>query len=771
MGDGGWGMGDGEEGGRRKVPSVFRPPDWRRAPPAGHLARTPYPVPRTPYPVPRTRMPDRPLLVTSALPYANGPLHLGHLAGAYLPADLFVRYQRLEGRDVVWVCGSDEHGAAVAIRARQEGTTPQAIVDRYHAELAAAFDGFGIAFDVYGRTTSETHRETSQALFRTIEAAGGFERTTTTQPFDPEAGLFLADRFVRGTCPVCGYADAYGDQCENCGSSLSPDDLIDPRSALSGAAPVARETTHWYLPLDQLQARLTAWIDTKAEWKPNVLGQVRSWLEGGLAPRAMTRDLDWGVPVPPEVEGETDGKVLYVWFDAPIGYVSLTREWAASGGDPDRWRRYWQVAEDGTEPELVHFIGKDNIVFHCLVFPAILIAHNAAEPAGPQYVLPENVPANEFLNLEGQKISTSRGWAVWADEALGAFDADALRYALAVGLPETKDADFSWADFQNRVNGELADVVGNFCNRALTFAARFTDGAVPDLVEPSDADRAMLDALAAAPAEIGEAYRGYRLREAVARTVHLARQGNQFLQESEPWKTRKTDERAMRNAVHVALQTTAGLSILLEPAVPGIAVRLREMLRLEGVRSSRRAGTDGLGWADAGRPLLDPGHAIGEPGILVRKVEDDEVEAQRERLRQRAAEAEGGALTEADPDAPVEAPDGGPYAPLADEIVFDQFAPLDLRVGEVVAAEPHPNADKLLRFDLDLGFETRQVLSGVREHLAPEDMLGKRVVVVANLKPRTIRGLESRGMILFAEDRDGRLRPVETDGEPGAVVK
>jgi methionyl-tRNA synthetase len=724
-------------------------------------------------------MPDRPLLVTSALPYANGPLHLGHLAGAYLPADLFVRYQRLEGRDVVWVCGSDEHGAAVAIRARREGTTPQAVVDRYHKEIAAAFRGFGVAFDVYGRTSSDTHRETSQEMFRTIEAAGGFDRKTTTQLFDPEAGLFLADRFVRGTCPVCGYADAYGDQCEECGSSLSPDDLIDPRSVLSGATPVPRETTHWYLPLDRMQAELAAWIDARDGWKPNVLGQVRSWLTAGLAPRAMTRDLDWGVPVPADVEGETEGKVLYVWFDAPIGYVSLTREWAASGADAERWRRYWQVHEDGTEPELVHFIGKDNIVFHCLVFPAILMAHNraavgeanAAQAEGPQYVLPENVPANEFLNLEGQKISTSRGWAVWAGEALDAFDADLLRYALAVGLPETKDTDFTWADFQNRVNGELADVVGNFCNRALTFAARFTDGAVPDLAEPSDADRAMLDALAAAPAAIGAAYRAYRIREAVALTVDLARKGNQYLQETEPWKTRKTDERAMRNTVHVALQATAGLSILLDPVVPGIAGRLREMLRLEGVRSSERAGTDGLGWDDAGRPLLDAGHAIGEPGILVRKVEDDEVEAQRERLRQRAAAAGASDVAEADPDAAVNAPDGAPYAPLADEIVFDQFAPLDLRVGEIVAAEPHPNADKLLRFDVDLGFETRQVLSGVREHLAPEEMLGRRVVVVANLKPRTIRGLESRGMILFAEDRDGRLRPVETDGEPGAVVK
>ncbi len=707
-------------------------------------------------------MPDRPLLVTSALPYANGPLHLGHLAGAYLPADLFVRYQRLAGRDVVWVCGSDEHGAAIEVRARREGVTPQSIVDRYHAELAAAFEGFGIAFDVYGRTSSATHRETSQDLFRSIEAADGFVRKTTTQLYDPQAGLFLADRFVQGTCPVCGYADAYGDQCENCGSTLAPDDLIEPRSTLSGATPERRETTHWYLPLGDLQPQLEAWIATKDDWKPNVLGQVRSWFQAGLTDRSMTRDLDWGIPVPPEVDGDTEGKVLYVWFDAPIGYLSATKEWAEAQGDADRWRRYWQV-QDGTEPELVHFIGKDNIVFHCLTFPAILMTANAAQPELPQFVLPAQVPANEFLNLEGRKLSTSRGWAVWASEALDAFDADLLRYALAVGLPETKDADFTWADFQNRVNGELADVVGNFANRALTFAARFCDGQVPPLVDPSEADRAMLDALASAPAAIGQAYQAYRLREAVALAVDLARKGNQYLQETEPWKTRTTDEQAMRNSVHVALQVTAGLSILLDPVVPGIAGRMREMLALDGVRSSETAGTDGLGWDDAGTALLDAGHAIGEPGILVAKVEDEDVEAQRRLLADRAAAAE--------PEAPEADDESQAFAPLGDAIAFDQFTPIDLRVGRIVAADLHPKADKLLRFDVDLGVETRQILSGVREWFAPADLLGKRVVVVANLAPRTIRGLESQGMILFAEDRDGTLRLVEADGEPGAVVR
>ena len=713
-------------------------------------------------------MPDRPLLVTSALPYANGPLHLGHLAGAYLPADLFVRYQRLAGRDVVYVCGSDEHGAAIAIRARQEGTTPQAIVDRYHAELEAAFEAFGISFDVYSRTSKPLHHATSQDLFRSIEAAGGFVRKTSTQLFDPEAGLFLADRFVTGTCPVCGYDGAYGDQCENCGSSLSPDDLIEPSSTLSGATPERRETTHWYLPLGDLQPDLEAWIQTKADWKPNVLGQVKSWFQAGLSDRAMTRDLDWGVPVPPDLEGETDGKVLYVWFDAPIGYVSATKDWCADR-DPDLWRRYWQVHPDGTVPELVHFVGKDNIVFHCLIFPATLMAANAAQPDLGQWVLPENVPANEFLNLEGRKLSTSRGWAVWADEAARSFDPDLLRYALAVGLPETKDADFTWSDFQNRVNGELADVVGNFCNRALTFAAKSCGGAVPALEGASAQDQAMLDAVAAAPAEIGRAYREYRVRDAVAQTVQLARLGNQYFQETEPWKTRKTDERAMRNTVHVALQTAASLSVLLEPVVPGIAARLRGMLALEGVRPSTpepvHTGTgDMLGWDDASRALLPAGHALGEPGILVAKVEDAAVQAERERLASRAAAADAAAGLE--DDAP-----GLEYAPLGDEVTFDQFAPLDLRVGRIVKAELHPEADKLLRFDVDLGFETRQVLSGVREHFAPDDLEGAKVVVVANLKPRTIRGLESNGMILFAEDREGRLVPVATDAEVGSVVK
>ena len=726
-------------------------------------------------------MSDRPpLLVTSALPYANGPLHLGHLAGAYLPADLYVRYQRLRGRDVVYVCGSDENGAAIYVRALREGVEPQTVVDRYHAEIEAAFRRLGISFDVYGRTTGATHRETAAELFAAIAQNDGFTTRTTTQLFDPEAGLFLADRFVRGTCPVCGAPDAYGDQCETCGSALSPEELIDPRSTLSGAVPEERETTHWYLPLGAMQPALEAYIAAHPDWKPNVTGQVGSWFAAGLSDRAMTRDLPWGVPVP-ERAGQAagvdvGGKVLYVWFDAPIGYLSNTKAWARAAGQPEAWRRYWQHGE-GPAPELVHFIGKDNIVFHALVFPAILQAANAAAPDGPAFVLPANVPANEFLNLEGRKLSTSRGWAVWAGEALDAFPPDALRYALAKTLPETKDADFTWTEFAESV-GELADVFGNFANRALTFTHRFAGGAVPALVDPSAADREALAALAPATERTGAAYDRFRIREAVSEAMALARLGNKYFNDAEPWATRTTDPQACANTIHVSLQLCASLSILLDPVVPHTAARLREMLKLDGVRASdapapadhaRGAAPEGvLGWADAARPLLAADHALGEPAILVDKIDPAAVEAQRERLAERAVEAEA-ALAETD--APeTDAPPEAPHAPLLDEIAFGDFARLDLRTGLVTAAEPHPKADRLMRLDVDLGFESRQILSGIREWFAPDEMVGRRVVVVANLAPRTIRGLESRGMVLFAEDRDGALRAVESSGEPGSRV-
>lgn len=707
-----------------------------------------------------------PLLVTAALPYANGPLHLGHLAGAYLPADLHVRYQRMAGRDVAFVCGSDEHGAAIYIQALREGVTPQEVVDRYHAQIEAAFGRLGVSFDVYGRTTSARHRETSQGLFRQIDAAGGFVRKAQTQLFDPEAGLFLADRFVRGTCPVCGFDGAYGDQCENCGTSLSPEQLIDPTSTLSGATPEPRETTHWFLPLGQMQPEIAAWLDTKTDWKPNVAGQLRSWLADGLGDRAMTRDLPWGVPVPAD---GADGKVLYVWFDAPIGYLSITQEWAERTGRD--WRHYWQVHEDGTVPELVHCIGKDNIVFHGIIFPAILMAANRAAGDDRPFVLPANVPANEFLNLEGRKLSTSRGWAVWVDEALNAFPADLLRYALATGLPETKDADFSWADFQTRANSELADVLGNFVNRALTFAERFTDNRVPELVDASPADAAALASLASSTARIGEAYASFRLREAVAETMALARLGNVYLQEQAPWATRTSNPPAMRNTVHVALQIAASLSVLLEPVTPDAAARLRAMLRLDGVRPSTPhdpAEAYAIGWADAGRPLLAAGHLLGAPAILFRKVEDEEIDAQRALLDARSsasAPPEADVAQEDKSDAITE------YRPFAPVAAFDQFAALDLRAARITSAEDHPKADKLLVLTLDLGVETRQILSGVRPHLSAADVVGKTVVVVANFAPRTLREMESQGMVLTAEDRDGRLSFVETTAEPGAVVR
>ena len=710
-------------------------------------------------------MADTPILVTAALPYANGPLHIGHIAGAYLPPDMYVRYQRMKGRDIVFICGSDEHGVAILMQAMKEGVEPKIIVDRYHEMIETTFEGLGISFDYYGRTTSDTHRETSQAFFRTLEGAEMFSLKTQQQLYDAEAALFLADRFVRGTCPVCGYDDAYGDQCENCGSSLSPSELIDPKSTVSGSEPETRETTHWYLPLGNIQPRLEAWIATKSDWKPNVRGQVGSWFNDGLSSRAMTRDLPWGVPVPQGVKGDESGKVLYVWFDAPIGYISATKEWAAKMGDPELWRRYWQILPDGNRPELLHFIGKDNIVFHALIFPALLMAHNEVDVDGPQWVLPANVPANEFLNLEGRKLSTSRGWAVWVHEALEVFPADVLRYGLAATLPETKDADFSWAEFQARVNGELADVLGNFVNRALSFADRFANGVVPDLIDPSADDLAVLEALEGFPARIGSAYDQFRMREAVQETMALARLGNKYFNDSEPWHTRDSDPRACGNTIHVALQICASLAVLMDPILPHSAERVRTMLNLKGVRPSEPGGADApIMWEDAGFRLLSSGHELGEPAILFEKIEDDTIDAQRALLEERTAASEADEETSSEPEA-------APYAPQADTITFDDFAKLDFRSGRVLAAEPHPDADKLLRMDIDLGFEERQILAGVRGHVDPDELIGKNVIVVANLAPRTIRGLESQGMLLFAENRNGEFLPVFTDGEPGSTVK
>lgn len=693
------------------------------------------------------------ILVTSALPYANGPLHLGHLAGAYLPADLYCRYQRLQGRDLVYICGSDEMGAAIMMRALAEGGNAQDIVDKYHGMIEASFRAFGMSFDYYGRTTSPVHAATSQDFFRTLAQKEVFTLKTDQQLYDPEAGIFLADRFVRGTCPICGYEEAYGDQCENCGSSLSPTELINPRSTVTDATPELRETTHWYLPLGDFQETLEQWIDTHPEWKPNVLGQVRSWFQDGLKDRAITRDVPWGVPVPKDVAEaagvDAEGKVIYVWFDAPIGYISATKEWAAANGHPDRWKTYWQ--DEGTK--LIHFIGKDNIVFHCLMFPAMLMAHG-------DYVVPENVPANEFLNLEGRKLSTSRGWAVWLHEYLHDFEPDLLRYALATMLPETKDADFSWKEFQARVNSELADVLGNFVNRALTFAHRYFGGVVPELIEPSDLDTDVLRQLAAFPNTISEAYERFRVREAVQETMNLARLGNKYFNDAAPWHSRKTDPQAAANTIHVSLQLCASLAVLMDPILPFAAERVRNMLKLDGVRNSDagvRHGT--IGWAEAGHALLPSGHALGDAEILFTKIEDDAIQVQIEKLEARAAEA----ATEAAPEAPFE--------PLKDEIEYGDFAKLDLRMGKVTVAEPVKKSNKLLRLEVDLGFEQRQILAGVAKQMSPDDLVGKRVVVVANLKPRKLFGYESQGMLLMAEDRDGRLTPLSAKGEAGGVVR
>ncbi|HMI91577.1 MAG TPA: methionine--tRNA ligase [Polyangiales bacterium] len=695
------------------------------------------------------------ILVTAALPYANGPAHLGHIAGAYLPPDIYCRYQRLMGRDVVFICGSDEHGVAIMMKARLDGIPPRDIIDRFHPILRDSLAQLGVSFDYYGRTSSATHRETSQAFFRQMAQQNAFNLHTESQLYDEKAQIFLADRFVRGTCPTCQHPDAYGDQCEKCGRTLSPQELIDPRSALTDEKPVLRETTHWYLSLERMQGWLEQWMDSHPDWKPNVLGQARSWLKAGLVDRSMTRDLTWGVPVPEDVAKaagvDASGKVLYVWFDAPLGYISATREWAEQQGDPERWKLYWQ--RDDTK--LVHFIGKDNIVFHCLIFPAMLHLHGG-------YVLPDNVPANEFLNLEGQKLSTSRGWAVWLQDALDAFPPDYLRFALLGVLPETKDSDFSWREMQARIN-ELADTFGNLVNRAATFAKRFFDNVVPPLRDPSALDLEMLDALARAPAAIGELIDVYRFRDAGAALMSLARRANKYFNDAAPWATRTSNPAQCANTIHVALQVAGTLSILSEPFLPFTAARMRDMLGIANVRSSTRAeGSKGLGWEDAGRALLLEGQALREPEILVQKIEDSAIQTQLDRLASAAAATATTAKSGSSVDLAYEAE--------APPIQFDDFQKLDFRIGRVVSAEPVPKSKKLLRCQVDLGYEVRQVLAGVAEHLHPDELIGKSVVVVANLAPRTMLGLESRGMLLMAKSREGKLVPILADSEPGSTV-
>lgn len=691
------------------------------------------------------------ILVTSALPYANGPLHIGHLAGAYLPADIYCRFQRLRGVPLVYICGSDEHGVPIVLRARKDGVTPQEIVDRYHTQMRDAFAAFGMSFDHFGRTSGSVHAETSKAFFVNLDEKDVFVQKTESHLFDPEAGMFLADRFVRGTCPHCGYEDAYGDQCEKCGRSLTPKDLKNPRSAISNATPELRETTHWYLPLGKLQPKLEAWLTEHEDWKSNVLGQVRSWLKEGLGDRPVTRDQSWGVPVPESsaVKAGVDasGKVLYVWFDAPIGYISFTREWSEKQGDPDGWKTWWQ----NPRSRLVHFIGKDNIVFHCLIFPAMLQAHG-------DYVLPDNVPANEFLNLEGQKLSTSRGWAIWLHEFLETFPPDYLRYSLARTLPETKDADFSFSDFQAHINNELADTLGNLVNRSLTFGAKYFEGIVPPLDGPSEADTAMLDAIAKVPDLVARQIEAFQFREALNEAMNLARVGNKYFNDAAPWATRKTDMRACGNTIHVAVQLCASLSIIMEPFIPFAAMAIRKMVALDGVRSSLPGGDAGasIGWDDAARPLIPAGHRLGEPVILFNKIEDELIAAEKAKLESGVAQQQKPEL---------------PFAPLGETITWEDFEKLDMRVGVVKVCESVKKSKKLLRCEVDLGFETRQILAGIAHQIRPEQLIGRKVVVIANLAPRVMMGLESRGMMLMGADREDNLAPLTSDAEPGSVVR
>ena len=662
--------------------------------------------------------------VTAALIYANGPIHIGHLAGCYLPADIYVRYLRSTGKDVAFISGTDEHGVPITIKAKKEGTTPQEVVDKYYGQIKQAFSDFGISFDIYSRTSNQIHHETSQAFFTKLYEQGDFVEEVTEQYFDEVANQFLADRYIVGTCPVCGNPNAYGDQCERCGTALSPTELIEPHSTLSGSKPVMRATKNWFLPLDRMQPDIERYVNSHPEWKANVTGQCQSWLREGLRPRAMTRDLDWGIRVPlPDAEG----KVLYVWFDAPIGYISMTKEWADEQGRD--WELYWR----DEHTKLVHFIGKDNIVFHCIIFPAMLMAEGS-------FILADNVPANEFMNLEGDKISTSRNWAVWLHEYLQEMPdkQDVLRYVLAANAPETKDSEFTWKDFQTRNNAELVGTFGNFVNRAVVLTQKFCDNKVPVRGDLTDYDRQVLDELALFPDRIGQAIGHYKFREALGHLMDLARLGNKYLAETEPWKVVKTDPIRTNTILNMALQISANLAIVCEPFLPFTSQKLCDQLRI----------TDRLDWQNAGRAdLFTAGHELGEGALLFAKIEDDEISIQIQKLltAKRMNELEGA-------DNPVKT-----VPELKPEIVYDDFAKMDIRIGTITEAERVPKSDKLLKLKVDDGMGGRQILSGIAKHFAPEDIIGKQVTFLANLAPRKMMGHESQGMILMAEDCDGKL--------------
>jgi len=664
--------------------------------------------------------------VTAALPYANGPVHIGHLAGVYLPADIYVRYLRLQDRDVKFICGSDEHGVPITIRAKKEGITPQQAVDKYHELIKKSFEDFNVSFDIYDRTSSEIHHQTAADFFRKLYQEGKFIEQVTQQYYDEKAQQFLADRYIVGTCPKCGNENAYGDQCESCGTSLNATDLINPKSTLSGEQPVLRETKHWYLPLNEYEPWLREWIveGHKGDWKPNVYGQCKSWIDQGLHPRAVTRDLDWGVPVP--VAG-AEGKVLYVWFDAPIGYISATKALT------DDWEKYWK----DEDTKLVHFIGKDNIVFHCIIFPSMLKAHG-------DYILPENVPANEFLNLEGDKISTSRNWAVWLHEYLQDFEgkADVLRYVLCANAPETKDNDFTWKDFQARNNNELLAILGNFINRAVVLTQKYYEGEVPALGELHDYDKEVLGVLEGMPMVIATYIERYRFRDALGELMNLARLGNKYLADTEPWKLIKTDAERVKTIMNIALQISGSLSILMEPFLPASAARLRSMLNMNPGK-----------WADAGSAALLPSrHVIGKPELLFEKIEDAAVDAQVQKLLDtKKANEMANAVA----------------APAKENITFDEFSKMDIRIGTILEAEKVAKTKKLLKLKIDTGIDQRTVVSGIAEFFNPEEIIGQQVSILVNLAPREIKGITSQGMILMAENADGSLAFVQ----PGMPVK
>lgn len=671
-------------------------------------------------------------MVTTALPYANGPVHIGHLAGVYVPADIYTRYLRLKGEDVIMIGGSDEHGVPITIKAKAEGVTPQDIVDRYHNIIKKSFEEFGISFDIYSRTTSKIHSEMASDFFRKLYDKGEFIEKTSMQYYDEEANQFLADRYITGTCPHCGNEHAYGDQCEACGTSLNATDLINPKSAITGNQPVLRETKHWYLPLDKWEPFLRQWIlEEHKEWKPNVYGQCKSWLDMGLQPRAVSRDLDWGVPVP--VEG-AEGKVLYVWFDAPIGYISNTKELL-----PDKWELYWK----DKDTKMVHFIGKDNIVFHCIVFPVMMKAHG-------DYIMPDNVPANEFLNLENDKISTSRNWAVWLHEYLQELPGkqDVLRYVLTANAPETKDNNFTWKDFQDRNNNELVAVYGNFVNRALQLTKKYFDGVVPECGELNDIDRQAIDEFKDVKQKVEALLDVFKFRDAQKEAMNLARIGNKYITDCEPWKVAKTDMERVKTILYISLQLVANLDIAFEPFLPFSSKKLRQMLNVEAYDWAQLGSTD----------LLKSGHKLGEPSLLFEKIEDDVIEYQLHKLEETKKANEAAAYK---------------AAPVKDTVSFEDFEKLDIRVGHIKACEKVKKANKLLKFTIDDGSGTdRTIVSGIAKFYQPEDLVGKDVLFIANFAPRKLMGIESQGMILSAENFDGSLTVTSLLGKvkPGSQV-